>query len=67
MPPKAILFDFDGVIADTENHHIAAWQRTLAVMGWQVADEVAARSAEIDDRDFLTQLFAHVGMCVVYL
>ena len=28
MPPRAVLFDFDGVIADTENHHIAAWQRT---------------------------------------
>jgi beta-phosphoglucomutase len=62
MPPKAILFDFDGVIADTENHHIAAWQRTLAVMGWQVADEVAARAADIDDRDFLTQLFAQRGI-----
>jgi HAD superfamily hydrolase (TIGR01509 family) len=62
MPPKAILFDFDGVIADTDNHHIAAWQRTLAVMGWQVAEEVAARSAEIDDRDFLAQLFTHRGI-----
>ena len=62
MPPKAILFDFDGVIADTDNHHIAAWQRTLAVMGWQVADEVAARSAEIDDREFLAQLFADRGI-----
>ena len=27
-------------------------------MGWQVADEVAARSAEIDDREFLAELFA---------
>jgi HAD superfamily hydrolase (TIGR01509 family) len=62
MPPKAILFDFDGVIADTANHHIAAWQRTLAVMGWQVADEVAARSAEIDDRAFLVELFAQRGI-----
>jgi beta-phosphoglucomutase len=62
MPPKAILFDFDGVIADTDNHHIAAWQRTLAVMGWQIADEVAARSAEIDDRAFLTELFAQRGI-----
>jgi beta-phosphoglucomutase len=50
MPLKAVLFDFDGVIADTDNHHIAAWQRTLAAMGWQVVDEVAARAAEIDDR-----------------
>jgi beta-phosphoglucomutase len=62
MPPKAILFDFDGVIADTDNHHIAAWQRTLTVMGWQVAEDVAARSAEIDDRDFLAQLFANRGI-----
>jgi HAD superfamily hydrolase (TIGR01509 family) len=62
MPPSAILFDFDGVLADTENHHVAAWQRTLAVLGWQIADEVAARSAEIDDRDFLTQLFAERGI-----
>ncbi len=58
MPLKAILFDFDGVIADTDNHHIAAWQRTLSAMGWQIVDEVAARAAEIDDRKFLADLFA---------
>src|SRR5579883_966175 len=57
MRPRAILFDFDGVIADTENHHVAAWQRTLGFMGLQVADEEAARSAEVDDREFLTELF----------
>jgi beta-phosphoglucomutase len=62
MPPKAILFDFDGVIADTGNHHIAAWQRTLAVMGWHIADEVAARSSEIDDREFLAECFAERGI-----
>jgi HAD superfamily hydrolase (TIGR01509 family) len=58
MPVQAVLFDFDGVIADTENHHIAAWQRTLMALGWQVSDEVAARSAEVDDRVFLRELFA---------
>jgi beta-phosphoglucomutase len=62
MAPKAILLDFDGVIAETDNHHIAAWQRTLAALGWQVADEVAARSAEIDDRQFLADLFAERGI-----
>jgi HAD superfamily hydrolase (TIGR01509 family) len=61
MPLKAVLFDFDGVIADTDNHHIAAWQRTLSAMGWQVVDEVAARAAEIDDRTFLAELFARQG------
>jgi HAD superfamily hydrolase (TIGR01509 family) len=62
MPPRAVLFDFDGVIADTENHHIAAWQRTLLALGWQLPDEVAARSAEVDDRQFLRDLFAAQGI-----
>jgi HAD superfamily hydrolase (TIGR01509 family) len=58
MPLKAVLFDFDGVIADTENIHVAAWQRTLAAFGWEMADEVCARSMEIDDRVFLAEVFA---------
>ncbi len=62
MPPRAILFDFDGVIADTDNQHVAAWQRTLAAMGWQIADEVANRATEIDDRAFLAELFAQRGI-----
>jgi beta-phosphoglucomutase len=62
MPLKAILLDFDGVIAETENHHVAAWQRTLSALGWQVPDDVAVRSADIDDREFLAQLFAERGI-----
>jgi beta-phosphoglucomutase len=62
MALQAVLFDFDGVIADTENHHIAAWQRTLSSVGWQVADEVAARSADVDDREFLSDLFVARGI-----
>jgi HAD superfamily hydrolase (TIGR01509 family) len=62
MALKAVLLDFDGVIADTENHHIAAWQRTLMALGWQVSDEIAARSAEVDDRDFIRELFVAQGI-----
>jgi beta-phosphoglucomutase len=62
MALKAVLFDFDGVLADTENHHIAAWQRTLAALGWQITDEVAARSAEVDDEVFAAELFAKRGI-----
>jgi beta-phosphoglucomutase len=58
MATRAFLFDFDGVIAETENHHVAAWQRTLSAMGLQVPDDVAARAAEVDDREFLADLFA---------
>ncbi len=64
MSLKAILFDFDGVMAETENHHVAAWQRTLGAMGWQVPDEIAARAAEVNDREFLTDLFTLRGMPV---
>jgi len=55
---EAVLFDFDGVIADTENVHVAAWQRTLARSGYELSDAAAARSAEVDDRAFLVELFA---------
>lgn len=62
MPPRALFFDFDGVIADTENHHVAAWQRTFASLGWEVADEVCARSIEVDDRAFLADEFRRRGI-----
>ncbi len=58
MPPRALLFDFDGVIADTENHHVAAWQRTFSMMGWEIADDVCARAAEVNDAAFLAGVFA---------
>ncbi len=58
MPPRAVLFDFDGVLADTENIHVAAWQRTFADLGWVVADEVCARVVEVDDHLFLSEVFA---------
>lgn len=58
MPPLAVFFDFDGVIADTENIHVAAWQRTLAALGWEASDELCARAVEVDDRAFLAEVFA---------
>ena len=58
MPTRAVLFDFDGVIADTENVHVVAWQRTFGVMGWLESDETCARAVEIDDRAFIAEVFA---------
>jgi beta-phosphoglucomutase len=57
MPTRAVLFDFDGVIADTENVHVAAWQRTFGAMGWLESDETCVRAAEIDDRAFVREVF----------
>jgi beta-phosphoglucomutase len=58
MPPRAVLFDFDGVIADTENIHVASWERTFGLMGLDVPAGACARAAEIDDRAFLAEVFA---------
>ena len=58
MPPLAVLLDFDGVLADTANLHVAAWQRTFRVMGWNEPDDSCARAAEIDDRAFVAEVFA---------
>jgi len=62
MPIHAVLFDFDGVLADTENVHVAAWERTFFAMGWEVPSEVCARAAEEDDRLFLKSVFADRGV-----
>jgi beta-phosphoglucomutase len=56
--PKVVLFDFDGVLADTENHHVAAWQRTFALLGWTVDDASCLPALEADDRIFLQEVFA---------
>lgn len=62
MPPTAVLLAFDGVLADTENYHVAAWQRTLARLGWDLPDDVAARSVELDDHTFAAEVFARRGV-----
>lgn len=60
--PRAVLFDFDGVLADTENVHVVAWERVFHDMGWAVEPEVCARAAEEDDRAFLSGLFSDRGL-----
>jgi beta-phosphoglucomutase len=56
VPPRALLFDFDGVLADTENIHVAAWEHTFGRMGLDVPPEVCGRAVEEDDRLFLADV-----------
>jgi len=35
-PVAAIIFDFDGVLADTERLHLAAFQQVFAARGWNL-------------------------------
>ena len=53
--PRALVFDFDGVIADDEPLHLAAFQRTLAAEGVALAADAYTtrswrRSARRGDR-----------------
>ena len=52
--PHAVVFDFDGVLADTEGLHLAAFQDVFADRGWTL-DRAAyfERYLGYDDRDML--------------
>jgi len=63
----SILFDFDGVLADTEPVHRACWAEVLAPHGitleWEVYRE---RFIGIDDRDMLRMLAAEASHPVIW-
>ena len=55
----AILFDFDGVLADTEPVHCACWAEMLATVGVTLTWDFYSRDCVgIDDRDMLRMLAA---------
>lgn len=58
MPTRAVLFRFDGVLADTANVRIAAWQRTFRALGWVESDETCARGITLEDEAFAAEVFA---------
>lgn len=48
---RAVVFDFDGVLADTERLHLVALRDTLAARGWTLTDEdYFAHYLGFDDR-----------------
>ncbi len=60
--PRAIVFDFDGVIADDEPLHLAAFQRVLASEGVTITrEQYYARYLGFDDRDAILQAFRDAG------
>lgn len=62
---KAIIFDFDGVIANTEPFHIRAWAKVLKSHGVNPDEEfyrTAKRAIGTTDAKFLTNLLNHYGI-----
>lgn len=62
LQAEAVIFDFDGVIVDTEPLHYAAFQRTLEPLGlhfsWQ---EYVETYIGFDDRDAFRHAFSLKG------
>jgi beta-phosphoglucomutase len=61
-PVAAVVFDFDGVIVDTEPLHLAAFRAVLAPEGIEMTDEEYWESyLGYDDRDAITAALAGAG------
>jgi HAD superfamily hydrolase (TIGR01509 family) len=59
--PRAVLFDFDGVVADTANLHVAAWGRTFSELGWLIKPNDLESSAWLDDVTWLNTVLRKAG------
>ena len=57
----AILFDFDGVLADTEPIHFACWREVLAGFGIDLASSRLREFVGVADRAMLEQTAARNG------
>ncbi len=62
-PVRAVIFDFDGVLADTEPLHCAAFQRVAADLGVRLsAPQYYEDLLGLTDRDCLTRLCDTAGI-----
>src|SRR3989449_6707923 len=60
--PRALIFDFDGVIADDEPLHLAAFQEALAAEGIALTREAYyARYLGFDDHDAVVEALREAG------
>ncbi len=59
----AVIFDFDGVLADTERLHLVALRDTLATRGWTLSDEdYFTHYLGYDDRGCVTEFARRQGL-----
>lgn len=60
---RAVVFDFDGVLADTERLHLVALRDTLATRGWTLTDEdYFTHYLGYDDRGCVTEFARRHGI-----
>ena len=62
LPYDAILFDFDGVLVDSEPVHHAVWQEVLAPYSISLSwDEYQRRCIGVSDKEMILELCAIAG------
>lgn len=60
---RAVVFDFDGVLANTEDLHLAAFQDTFRTRGWSLdRDAYFSRYLGFDDRGLIREFGADNGL-----
>lgn len=58
-PFKAVIFDLDGVLADTAPVHFAAWRKLATELGFELPDAVEPRLKGIDRAGSLAIVLEH--------
>lgn len=60
---RAFLFDFDGLLADTEPLHFAGFRETAALYGVTLSEKAYfEKYVGLDDRDGFAEIFADAGV-----
>jgi len=58
---KAIIFDMDGLVLDTEASYFIAWQQAAKVMGFKLSDEFCINLSGVSFPDLEKKLISHFG------
>jgi beta-phosphoglucomutase len=65
VPVKAVILDFDGVVADTERLHLGAFQEVFGARGWVIGEtEYFDRYIGFDDRGLVLAYISDRGLDV---
>ena len=59
---QAVIFDFDGVMVDTESYHAEAWEITFRNQGLAVTREQCFPAVELEDHVFVSAVLQDLGI-----
>lgn len=63
MDKKAVIFDMDGVISDTQTGHSQVWSEALALYGIKISpEEITLRYAGAKSREIFTGILKEYGL-----